>query len=96
MPQLAIETFVSQYFWLITILMTFHFIVSNSVIPNVVTTLRARKVTTSDEEESEATESASLAERDGILGGTFGIVGDVTSSNTGIKGALEGASKSLV
>jgi len=76
--------------------MTFHFIVSNSVIPNVVTTLRARKVTTSDEEEPEATESASLAKRDGILGGTFGIVGDVTSSNTGIKGALEGASKTLV
>lgn len=96
MPQLAIETFVSQYFWLITILMAFHYVVSNSVIPNVVTTLRARKVTTSDSSDSEATESASLAERDVILGGTFGIVGGVTSSNTGIKGALEVASKSLV
>ena len=95
MPQLAIETFVSQYFWLLTILMTFHFIVSNSVIPNVVTTLRARKVVASDSEETEASESESLVERDSILGGTFSVVVDVTSSNTSIKGALEGASKSL-
>jgi hypothetical protein len=95
MPQLAIETFVSQYFWLLVFLVTFHYVTSNVVIPNVVTTLRARKVVASDSEETEASESESLVERDSILGGTFSVVVDVTSSNTSIKGALEGASKSL-
>jgi hypothetical protein len=95
MPQLAIETFVSQYFWLITSIMAFHYVVSTSVIPNIVTTLRARKVTSSSDD-SEGTVSDSISERDNILGGTFGIVLDVKSSNAGIKGALEGASKSLV
>lgn len=96
MPQLAIETFVSQYFWLLVFLITFHYITSNVVIPNVVTTLRARKVSASESSETEASESESLVERDSILGGSFGVVGDVTSSNTSIKGALEGAAKSLV
>jgi hypothetical protein len=95
MPQLAIETFVSQYFWLLVFLVTFHYVTSNVVIPNVVTTLRARKVVASDSEETEASESERLVERDSILGGTFSVVVDVTSSNTSIKGALEGASKSL-
>jgi hypothetical protein len=95
MPQVAIETFVSQYFWLLVFLVPVDYVPSMVVIPNVVTTLRARKVVASDSEETEASESESLVERDSILGGTFSVVVDVTSSNTSIKGALEGASKSL-
>lgn len=35
MPQLSIETFVSQYFWFISILLTFYYISITLVIPRI-------------------------------------------------------------
>jgi|SouAtlMetagenome_1021521.scaffolds.fasta_scaffold22055_2 hypothetical protein len=43
MPQLATESFVSQYFWLIITLSLLNFIIVSNVIPNISLTLKARK-----------------------------------------------------
>jgi len=47
MPQLWIETWVTQYFWLIVILFFFHFYMANKVIPSIATILKIRKNLTS-------------------------------------------------
>lgn len=43
MPQLAIETFVSQYFWLVTILFTFYYLVVTQIIPKFSNTFKTRR-----------------------------------------------------
>jgi len=43
MPQLWIETWVGQYFWLLVVLFLFHFYMVNSVIPTIATILKIRK-----------------------------------------------------
>lgn len=43
MPQLAIETFVSQYFWLVLILGTFYWISVTQIIPSISETLKTRR-----------------------------------------------------
>lgn len=42
MPQLSIETFVSQYFWLILIFLVFYYVVITQVLPNIAKILKAR------------------------------------------------------
>ena len=44
MPHLAIETYVSQYFWFMLILVLFHTFMTNEVIPRISSLLKARKV----------------------------------------------------
>lgn len=51
MPQLWIETWVSQYFWLLVILFCFHFYMVNSVIPTIATIFKIRKTLGAKEEE---------------------------------------------
>jgi len=51
MPQLWIETFVSQYFWLLAILLTFYVFISTKVIPTISNTLKLRQVTETNENE---------------------------------------------
>jgi len=43
MPQLWIETWVGQYFWLLVILFCFHFYMVNTVIPTIATIFKIRK-----------------------------------------------------
>lgn len=43
MPQLAIETFVSQYFWFIVILLSFYFIAITQVIPRIAEIKKTRE-----------------------------------------------------
>lgn len=43
MPQLWIETWVTQYFWLLVIMFFFHFYMVNKVIPSIATILKIRK-----------------------------------------------------
>lgn len=43
MPQLWIETWVSQYFWLLVILVLFHIYMVNKVIPAIATIIKIRK-----------------------------------------------------
>ena len=43
MPQLWIETWVTQYFWLLVILFFFHFFMVNKVIPSIASILKIRK-----------------------------------------------------
>lgn len=45
MPQLWTETFVSQYFWLMLILLTFYFFISTKVIPTISDAIKARQIT---------------------------------------------------
>ena len=45
MPQLWTETFVSQYFWLIVILVTFNSFFVNKVVPSIAKNIKARKKT---------------------------------------------------
>lgn len=51
MPQLWIETWVSQYFWLLVILFFFHFYMVNNVIPTIATIFKIRKTLGTKEEE---------------------------------------------
>lgn len=44
MPHLAIETYVSQYFWFMLILVLFHTFMTNTVIPRISSLIKARKV----------------------------------------------------
>ena len=63
MPQLNIETFVTQYFWLIVVLFGFYIVVVTAIIPSIASAIKLRKkLTVSDEEgvsASETTETAS-------------------------------------
>ena len=43
MPQLWIETWVGQFFWLLVILFLFHFYMVNNVIPTIATIFKIRK-----------------------------------------------------
>lgn len=43
MPQLWIETWVGQFFWLLFVLFIFHFYMVNNVIPTIATILKIRK-----------------------------------------------------
>lgn len=55
MPQLWIETFVSQYFWLLTILFTFYYFIATKVIPTIANSIKARQTTDSLETKTEET-----------------------------------------
>lgn len=65
MPQLATESFVSQYFWLLVTLCLFHYIISNEVIPHISLTIKARKYQASNIEETSINES--VTSRDTIF-----------------------------
>lgn len=43
MPHLAIETYVSQYFWFMLILVLFHTFMTDTVIPRISSLIKARK-----------------------------------------------------
>jgi len=45
MPHLAIETYVSQYFWFMLILVLFHTFMTDTVIPRISSLIKARKAT---------------------------------------------------
>lgn len=49
MPQLWTETFISQYFWLLFILLTFYYFIATKVIPIIAEALKARQITDSSE-----------------------------------------------
>lgn len=42
MPQLAVETFFSQYFWLVTVLLIFYYYTTAIVIPNISEIVKTR------------------------------------------------------
>lgn len=42
MPQLSIETFVSQYFWLILIFLIFYYVIITQILPNIAKILKTR------------------------------------------------------
>lgn len=70
MPQLAIETFVSQYFWLIFFVGIFHQVTTNTIIPNIVMTLKAR-VALESGADKEASSNANVVARDDLIRSTF-------------------------
>jgi len=47
MPQLSIETFFSQYFWLVVIFFTLYYIMITILIPMISTALKIRNINTS-------------------------------------------------
>lgn len=49
MPQLWTETFISQYFWLLFILLTFYYFIATKVIPIIASAIKARQITDSSE-----------------------------------------------
>ena len=60
MPQLAIETIVTQYFWLVIILFGFYYIAVTKVIPSIANALKTRKAL---ENEASSTTIASDASK---------------------------------
>ena len=57
MPQLAIETWVGQYFWLLVVLFLFHFFMVNQVIPTIATLFKIRKTLGKTDSEESTTSS---------------------------------------
>lgn len=57
MPQLWIETWVSQYFWLLVVLVFFHYFMVNNVIPTIATIFKIRKTLGAKEDNLESTDS---------------------------------------
>lgn len=51
MPQLNIETFVTQYFWLIVVLFGFYIVVVTAIIPSIASAIKLRKKLTTTEGE---------------------------------------------
>ena len=43
MPQLSIETYVTQYFWLVVILFTFYYLSATKFLPKIAELLKTRK-----------------------------------------------------
>lgn len=74
MPQLANESFVTQYFWLVIFLGLFHYVVVSEVIPNIALTLKARKfqATSASNEEASADEGVTAM---------FDTVRNITNDN---------------
>ena len=65
MPQLAVETFFNQLFWLLLVFVCMHTFVVLEVIPNISVTLKSRK---SSAESGSAVEGSSIgSKRDSIL-----------------------------
>lgn len=63
MPQLNIETFVTQYFWLIVILFGFYIVVVTTIIPSIASSFKLRKkLTVSEDAAEELNSSASTQE----------------------------------
>lgn len=56
MPQLSIETFVSQYFWFITIFLAFYIYSVTQVIPRITEIMKTRKKCVTDISTTENTE----------------------------------------
>lgn len=69
MPQLATESFVSQYFWLFVTLCLFHYVVVNEVIPHISLTLKARRFEATSVEETLVNEN--ISSRDTIFASSF-------------------------
>jgi len=53
MPQLWTETFVSQYFWFMVILITLYYIIATKIIPIVANVIKIRQVTEITKAETE-------------------------------------------
>lgn len=71
MPQLALETFVSQYFWLLVIFFSFYFISITTVIPRISTLMKSReKISGSTATEETVKSEKSIEDFDG----TFQVV----------------------
>ena len=69
MPQLATETFVTQYFWLFVTLCLFHYVIVTEVIPHISLTLKARKFQATSGEET--TTNVNITSRDTIFASSF-------------------------
>lgn len=69
MPQLATESFVSQYFWLFVTLCLFHYVIVTEVIPHISLTLKARKFQATGGEETIT--NVNITSRDTIFASSF-------------------------
>lgn len=66
MPQIALETFVTQYFWMLIILGFFYYFVANTVLPQIALIYKTRKTLedssiTSDKDSSDSSVSTKLS-----------------------------------
>lgn len=58
MPQLSIETFVTQYFWLVVTLMVFYFLAVTQILPKIGNILKTRQEIESASTGAGSTDSA--------------------------------------
>jgi len=79
MPQLWIETFVSQYFWLLLILFTFYYFITVTVIPTISETLKARQI--SDNKETKIVTDLDVNEKAVTLFNNNMLYTDIKASN---------------
>jgi hypothetical protein len=82
MPQLNIETFVTQYFWLIVILFGFYVIVVTTIIPSIASSLKLRKkLTVSENAEVVAGLDNSVASEDSSWSSLLNVSHEIWSSS---------------
>ena len=72
MPQLWTETLVTQYFWLVLILLGFYYLAVTTFIPQIAFTLKARKVL-----DSEIDSNSTGLSTDPLLGSTKSLLSNI-------------------
>jgi len=81
MPQLATESFFSQYFWLLVTLCLFHYVIVTLVIPHISLTMKARKFQADSVVSS--SQSDSVVSRDLLLSSHLGLLGSFIENAAG-------------
>lgn len=76
MPQLWTETIVTQYFWLIVILLGFYYVAVTKFIPQIAFTLKARKLLESASIDSNST-SVIAEDKFSLLGNTKSLLSSI-------------------
>jgi hypothetical protein len=71
MPQLSIETFVTQYFWLVVIFFAFYFISAAIILPKIATIIKTRNKLSSVSSTSDISESSNTVLGKSILSQAF-------------------------
>lgn len=77
MPQLWTETIVTQYFWLIVILLGFYYVAVTKLIPQIAFTLKARRILESAGSDSKITGTVLIDNKDSLLGNTKSLLSSV-------------------
>ena len=87
MPHLCVETYFTQYFWLVVILFSFYYIAVNQIIPKFSETFKTRKKLESLAIDTQSSDEESPAAKHSALIISNSIAGSKTAANINIDSA---------